>query len=115
MITSGGWPLTLAAVVLLSAACSSNDEPHTLTLDITGEGSVTVTYVINGHSTTEPKVALPWRKDIKLTKQGEDTWSVAIRRQDDGPVSAVAYVDGRPFTRAEGSGSGTSNLSGSIR
>ncbi|GAA4138864.1 hypothetical protein [Actinomadura keratinilytica] len=115
MITRGRWPLALAAVMLLSAACSSGDEPHTLTLDVTGEGKVSVTYEINGDSTTESEVTLPWRKEIKLTKHGTDTWKVAIQHKDDGQVNAVAYVDGRPITRAEGTGSGTSNLSGSVR
>jgi hypothetical protein len=105
-----------AAVVALATACSSGDEPHTLTLDVGGQGSVTLTYVINGKSTTENSVTLPWRKDFDLTKEGEDTWSLAITRQGAGSVNAVAYVDGQAFTRTAGSGSGggTSRLSGSV-
>ncbi|MFD0854094.1 hypothetical protein ACFQ07_17795 [Actinomadura adrarensis] len=104
------------AVVALMAACSSDDEPHTLTLDVGGQGSVTLTYVINGKSTTENSVTLPWRKEFDLTKKGEDTWSLAITRQGEGSVNAVAYVDGQVFTRTAGSGSGggTSRLSGSV-
>ncbi|MBF8186223.1 hypothetical protein ITP53_10785 [Nonomuraea sp. K274] len=119
MTASGRWPRSLApaaAVVLLLAACSSSDEPHTLTFDVTGEGRLAITYVINGRSTTEPQVRLPWRKDITLTEQGEDTWSLTMRRQGAGSVSATAYVDGQLVTRTAGSGSGdgTSRLSGSV-
>ncbi|MFI7642126.1 hypothetical protein [Nonomuraea sp. NPDC049400] len=116
---SGRWTRSLApvaATVLLAAACSS-DEPHTLTFDVTGEGSFAITYVINGRSTTEPQVRPPWRKDITLAEQGEDTWSLSIRRLGAGSVSAVAYVDGRLITSTAGSGTsggGTSSLSGSV-
>ncbi|URM94722.1 hypothetical protein LUW76_10520 [Actinomadura madurae] len=117
MTTLVRWPLVAATVVLLSGACSSNDEPHRLTFEVEGEGTVTMTYVINGRSTTEPQVTLPWKKDIKLTKQGEDTWSLVMKREGEGSLSAVAYVDGQPLTRTAGSGTGggTSRLSGSVR
>lgn len=106
MTTLVRWPLVAATVVLLSGACSSNDEPHTLTFEVEGEGTVTMTYVINGRSTIEPQVTLPWKKDIKLTKQGEDTWSLVMKREGEGSLSAVAYVDGQPLTRTAGSGTG---------
>lgn len=109
------WSLVLVAVLAVSAGCSSSrDEPHTLTLDVKGEGSVGLTYVINGQTTTEPQVTLPWRKDISLTAPGEDTWELSIQQGDDGEVSAVAYVDGSLFTSTAGSGGGTSRLSGSV-
>jgi hypothetical protein len=118
MIASGRGTRSLAAIAatVLLAACSS-EESHTLTFDVTGEGSFAITYVINGRSTTEPQVSPPWRKDITLAEQGEDTWSLSIRRLGAGSVSAVAYVDGRLITRTAGSGSsggGTSSLSGSV-
>jgi hypothetical protein len=117
MTTLGRCALAVMAALPLLAGCSSDDEPHTLRLDVTGEGNLSITYVINGRSTTEPQVTLPWRKDIQLTKKGEDTWKLAMTRQGEGSVSAVAYVDGQPITRTAGSGSsgGTSNLSGSVR
>jgi hypothetical protein len=107
---------TAVAVVALMTACSPDDEPHELTLDVGGEGTVTLTYVINGKSTTENSVTLPWRKDFDLTNEGEDTWSLAITRQGEGSMNAVAYVDGQTFTRTAGSGSGggTTRLSGSV-
>ncbi|MET7465070.1 hypothetical protein [Nonomuraea sp. NPDC005501] len=119
MIASGRWTRSLAALtatVLIAPACSS-DDPHTLTFDVTGEGSFAITYVINGRSTTEPQVRPPWRKDITLAGQGEDTWSLSIRHLGAGSVSAVAYVDGQFITQTAGSGSsggGTSSLSGSV-
>jgi hypothetical protein len=108
------WPLVLAAVLLASAGCSSKDKPHTLTLDVKGVGRATLTYVIDGRTTTEPQVTLPWRKDIRLTAPGKDTWVLSIQQEGDGEMSAVAYVDGRPFTSTAGSGGGTSRLSGSV-
>ncbi|MEU7837680.1 MULTISPECIES: hypothetical protein [unclassified Nonomuraea] len=119
MTASGRWTRSLApltATVLIAAACSS-DDPHTLTFDVTGEGSFAITYVINGRSTTEPQVRPPWKKDITLAGQGEDTWSLSIRHLGAGSVSAVAYVDGQFITQTAGSGSnggGTSSLSGSV-
>ncbi|TDC02297.1 hypothetical protein E1267_29635 [Nonomuraea longispora] len=119
MTASGRWTRSLAsaAATVLLAACSSSDEPHTLTFDVTGEGRFAITYVINGRPTTEPQVTPPWRKDITLAEQGKDTWSLSIRRLGAGSVSAVAYVDGQRITSTAGSGTsggGTSDLSGSV-
>ncbi|MEO3805924.1 hypothetical protein [Nonomuraea sp. B1E8] len=119
MTASGKWARSLvsAGAAVLLAACSSGDEPHTLTFDVTGEGSFAITYVINGRSTTVPQVRPPWRKEIILAKQGEDTWSLSIRRLSAGSVTAVAYVDGQPITSSAGSGTsggGTTDLSGSV-
>jgi hypothetical protein len=116
MTTLVRWPLVAAAVVMLSTACSSGDEPHTLTFKVEGEGDLAITYTINGRPTTEPQVTLPWEKSVKLTKKGKDTWSLVMERKGEGSLSAVAYVDGRPLTRTAGSGTGggTSRLSGSV-
>jgi hypothetical protein len=109
-----GWSLVLAAVLSVLAGCSSKDKPHALTLDVKGEGRATLTYVIDGHTTTEPHVTLPWRKDVRLTAPGKDTWDLSIQQEGDDDVSAVAYVDGHLFTSTAGSGGGTSRLSGSV-
>jgi hypothetical protein len=109
-----GWSLVLAAVLSVAAGCSSKEDPHTLTLDVTGEGRVTLTYVIDGQTTTEPQVTLPWRKDISLAAPGKDTWELSIQQEGDGEMSAVAYIDGNLFTSTAGSGGGTSRLSGSV-
>jgi len=114
MATIRGWSLVLAAVLSVLAGCSSRDKPHTLTLEVKGEGRVALSYVIDGHTTTEPQVTLPWRKDVKLTAPGKDTWDLSIQQEGDGEMSAVAYVDGHPFTSTAGSGGGTSRLSGSV-
>lgn len=109
-------PLVLAAAVLLPAACAS-EKPHTLTLDLQGEGTYSLTYVINGTSTTEPQVTLPWRKDFTLSAPGKDTWRLIIKRLTDGSMTAVAYVDGQATSMGSSSGSGgdgSAELSGSI-
>ncbi|GAB2954750.1 hypothetical protein ACFMQL_36460 [Nonomuraea fastidiosa] len=109
-------PLIPAATLLLAAACAG-DEPHTLTLDLQGEGTYSLTYVINGKSTTEPQVTLPWRKDITLDAPGKDTWRLTVKRLTDGSMTAVAYVDGRATSMSSSAGSGgggSSELSGSI-
>src|SRR5690242_2955436 len=106
--------LVLAVGLPVLAGCCFKEKPRSPTVMVKCEGRDTLTYVIKVHSTTEPQVTLHWRKDLRLTAPGKDTWELSIQQESDREMSAVAYVGGHLFTSTAGSGGGTSRLSGSV-
>jgi hypothetical protein len=114
-----GWlsRVTLPCVVaLVMTGCSAPPRPHTLMFDITGDGELSsLTYVVNGKSTTERSPTLPWRKTIRLpAKEGKDTWQLKTR-QGSGSSEVTVYVDGRSVVGGGCAGDGcSSDNSGSI-
>ncbi len=88
---------------------------HTLEFDLTGDGVLTtMTYVVNGQSTTLHSVHMPWQKSFPLTRpSGQNTWSLHTE-QASGSVFSKVLVDGQVVTQGSGVGPGSGDLSGSV-
>lgn len=93
----------------------SSSASHELTLEVTGDGAVTsLTYAVNGESTTETAVVLPWSKSISLpSDDGPQEWSLTVE-QASGFVEMTASVDGAILTQGSGTGQSSGTLSGEV-
>lgn len=87
--------------------------PHQLVLDVSGTATVhTLSYTIDGTSTDEHEVTLPWEKTFTFPDgTGRHEWHLTLANSG-GTVNATATVDGQLVTTSSGSGSGTQNLDG---
>lgn len=92
---------------------------HVLEIEVTGTATITtLTFTLDGKTSEEKNVTLPWRKRIEIPYgTGRHEYNVAMQRGA-GKVFATASVDGKLVTQTSGQSSGggtaTSNLSGSF-
>ncbi|WP_285487235.1 hypothetical protein [Amycolatopsis taiwanensis] len=89
--------------------------PHRLVFDVSGTATVhTLTYVIDGKSTDEHEITLPWQMTFTFPYgTGRHEWRLVLTNSD-GTVNATATVDGQLMTNSSGSGGGTLNLDGNF-
>lgn len=90
-----------------------------IVLDVTGTATVSsLTLVVDGTSTEETAVALPWSKTLEFPKEsGGHEWKLVLRHSG-GSVLATCKANGELLTQTASSGSpgsdSTAQLSGSI-
>lgn len=92
-------------------------QPHLLVFTATGDAAVdSVTYVVDGHSTSDSSVALPWRVTLDLPADGAmHNYAVTMHTRH-GDVRILAILDGavQSSSTGGGTGTGTAQLSGDI-
>ncbi|MFI9387192.1 hypothetical protein [Kutzneria sp. NPDC052558] len=110
----------LAAVILL-AACGtspSGDSKHVLELKVTGSAVVDLTFTVDGKTSDEKAVTLPWHKTVEVPYGGGHHEFSLDMKHKGGDLVATATVDGKLLTQTAGSGSpgsdNTENLGGSF-
>jgi hypothetical protein len=102
-----------------ASAPSQAPKQHVLEIEVTGTATITtLTFTLDGKTSEEKNVALPWRKKIEIPYgTGRHEYNLAMQRGA-GKVFATATVDGKLVTQTGGSSSGggtaTSKLSGSF-
>jgi hypothetical protein len=105
--------ITLMSTAVLALTCwaltgcggSGGSHPHTVVFSVTGDGYVgAITYVIDGRTTTERSVTLPWRRTVQVPpRDGGHTWDLKTH-QGNGTSTTVVYVDGSAFGGSSCSG-----------
>lgn len=94
-------------------------ELNKIVLEVTGTATVSsLTLVVDGSSTEETAVALPWTKTLEFPKEsGAHEWKLVLRHSG-GSVLATCTANGELLTQTAGSGSpgsdSTAQLSGNI-
>lgn len=106
---------TAASPTTTEAVVTPTRQPHILVFTATGDAAVdSVTYVVDGHSTTDTSVRLPWRVSLDLPADGAmHNYSATIKTRA-GDVHILCILDGKVQTRSDGggTGTGTAQLSG---
>lgn len=108
-------PASAPAPVTTSVAVQA---PHNLVFSAEGDAEVvSIVYELDGESSTEESVSLPWRKTVEVPADGrQHRWNLTLTHRG-GYAELIAIFDGAVTGRTEGSGSGTGTLevSGTVR
>jgi hypothetical protein len=125
------WRFVLASLTAVALSGCTTPEPGTpapgttassavnkIVLDVTGTATIsTLTLVVDGTSTEEQSVTLPWTKSLEFpVGSGRHEWKLVLK-YGGGTVLAMSTANGKPLTQTAGSGSpggdSSSELSGS--
>lgn len=112
--TSGPAPSsTPSSPAATAASPDPGPAPHQLVLDVSGTATVDdLSYTIDGKSTDEHEVTLPWEKTFTFPDgTGRHEWHLTLVNSG-GTANATATVDGQLVTTSSGTGGGTQNLDG---
>ncbi|MFB9688259.1 hypothetical protein [Amycolatopsis plumensis] len=109
---TGGAPSPAAATPSSAESSAPSAQPHRLEIKIDGTAVLTtLTYSIDGKTTEEKNVKLPWDHTFSFAPHtGKHVYNV-VMRSGGGDVNATATVDGQPWGRSTGSGDGESTQS----
>ncbi|MFD4637306.1 hypothetical protein ACFWN2_08335 [Lentzea sp. NPDC058436] len=122
--------ILLALLVAATLSACTTAEPGTpettatsavdkIVLDVTGTATIsTLTLVVDGTSTEEQAVTLPWSRTLEFpVDSGRHEWKLVLK-YGGGSVLAKSTANGKPLTQTAGSSSpgsdSSSELSGSI-
>jgi hypothetical protein len=92
--------------------------PNVIVLEVTGSATIsTLTLVVDGSSSEETSVTLPWSRTLEFPAASSHEWKLVLRHSG-GSVLATSTANGQLLTQTAGSSSPGSNstaqLSGSI-
>jgi hypothetical protein len=95
-----------------ASASTPARQPHILVFTATGTATVrSLTYVLDGKSTTVRSARLPWRLSVDVPVDGlRHEWSLTVVHGK-GRVEALGIFNGQVTGRSVGSGSGTGTVS----
>jgi hypothetical protein len=110
--STGGTPSPAPATPASSESTAPPAQPHKLEIKIEGTAVLTtLTYTIDGETTEEKNVKLPWSHTFDFAPHsGKHVYNI-IMRSGGGEVNATATVDGQPWGQSRGSGDGESTQS----
>jgi hypothetical protein len=118
--TVGGTPVPSAGLIGPRAtthapAPAAKRPPHILVFSVTGTSAAitSVTYGYDGHDTTGPAAALPWRATVNIPNDGaRHTYEFTINTSGNGNVQAEGLLDGSVIGSSSGTGGTTISLNG---
>lgn len=103
-----GWPSGEEIKSILTAGGTSQSNNHQVTYEVSGDGSVAVSYISDGLSAQEQitSVTLPWAKQFTVRQKPINVWVIVRRLSDQtGAITCRVLVDGRVVKKATSTGS----------